>query len=189
MPRLALLPVLLAVLLSVSGPAAAQEVLLPGVYVSELSVQLPGGETARGTVRFVSPGAAAATTLAPHARGRVPAAASIEVGPGVLQRVLVRAHEQQLRFRASFSGRDADGRYLVTSVTHTYIPSIRPADGGGAVLDLAAGGSAAPAITCSADDCTGPADAFLFLYHCVVNGHAYVPARGGGREAICTLRR
>jgi hypothetical protein len=188
--RSQILPGVGAVVLAlVATSLDAQELVLPGVHINEVSIRLTTGETARGPIRVAPPETAPAPGLAPDSRGPLPNVAIIEVPPGMVQRTLHRAFENELTFRASFSGRDARGQYYVTAVRHARVAGFR---GGGttpAVVAVASRDGVGPLVECSAEACKGPADDFLFLYHCLTGRHTYVPAPGGARQATCTLRR
>jgi hypothetical protein len=183
-------PGLCAVVLAlVAAPLNAQELALPGVHIDEISIRLTTGETARGPIRVAPPETGPTREMAPDSRGPLPNVAIIEVPPGMVQRTLHRAFENELAFRASFSGRDARGQYYVTAVRHARVAGFR---GGGttpAVVAVASRDGVGPPVECTAEVCTGPADDFLFLYHCVTGQHTYVPPPGGARQATCTLQR
>lgn len=188
MRRPTLFAIQVAVALTVPAAAdARQEVLLPGVYIEEMTARLPGGETAHGPVRPATSELAPARVLTPNGRGPLPNTATIEVPPGVLQRMLRGAHAEGLGLRASVSGKDSQGRYVVTSVRHMYVSAVRTSAAGMTLLDLTSRDRPAPVVACSADTCAGPADDFFFLYHCVVNRHTYIPAAAGERNATCVL--
>jgi hypothetical protein len=183
-------PALFAVVLVLmAAPLDAQELALPGVHIEEISIRLITGETARGPIRVAPPETGPARALAPDSRGPLPNVAIIEVPPGMVERTLHRAFENELAFRASFSGRDARGQYHVTAVRHARVAVFRGGGRAPAVVVVASRSGVGPLVECTAEVCTGPADDFLFLYHCVTGQHTYVPPPGGARQATCTLQR
>lgn len=121
-----------ALALAITGPARAQEHLVPGVYVQEISVRLPSGETARGAGHLVEP----RDLIGTPGSGGQPVSVVLDIGPGELQRALARYHQDQIAHEAYLRTRDAAGRLVTIELRDMYVSSYSPGRAGSARVVL-----------------------------------------------------